>query len=306
MTKQDRSYRRLGETTKFGRESIKPLRRGDTRPQPMFLLIKGPQKGRPLPLPEGHWTLGRGAESDFSVHGRGISRIHLQLESRPDKTVIARDAMSTNGMQVNGKQVRDHEFKPGDILQIGPEVALKFALLPACELDLQVRLYSQSIFDDLTGLYNRRYFIAALRQALASALRHHKPLCLLLVDIDRFKQVNDTHGHTAGDNILTQFADLLAGTLREEDLCARIGGEEFAVMLGDMEQGGCLETAERIRTLIAGHPFTYGELQITCTASFGGAMAPKNKKLTPGQLLKLADANLYQAKHRGRNCTVIE
>ena len=255
MTKRNRSYRKLSDTTRYGAKNIKPVERADTTPVPLFLLIKGPQKGRPLPIPEGHWTIGRGSESDISVQGRGISRIHLQLESAPDGSVKATDCNSTNGMLVNGNWVREHHFSAGDILQLGPEVACKFTLLPACELDMQLHLYDQSILDDLTGLYNRRYLIDTLRRSISAAFRRRKPLCLVVVDIDRFKQINDTHGHGIGDKILAQFAALLDETLRTEDVCARIGGEEFALILGDLDLQGCRDAVERIRVLIASHPF---------------------------------------------------
>lgn len=209
-------------------------------------------------------------------------------------------------MLINSQWTREHTFQPDDILQIGPEVACKFAIIPACELQMQVHLYEQSILDDLTGLYNRRYLIDALRRAISSAHRRRKPLCLLLVDVDHFKQINDAHGHGAGDQILAHIATLIREALRFEDICARIGGEEFAVILREMDRGGCLEAAERIRTLIAGHPWDVDGSGIECTVSLGGVLAPEDRKLTSGDFLRLADANLYRAKHCGRNCTVIE
>ncbi len=306
MTKQNRNYRSLGETTEFGKKRSKPIQQGDTSLVPMFLLVSGPQKGRPLPFPEGRWTIGRGSESDFSVHGRGISRTHLKLKSGPDNRVTVKDSQSTNGSLVNGKHIDKHVLKDGDLVQIGPEVTMKFTLMPASELELQIHLYNQSIIDELTGLYNRRHLINTLIQAIASAYRHRRPLGLLLVDLDHFKQVNDKHGHATGDSVLVQCAGLLKNALREEDDCARIGGEEFALILRDMDHDKCMDAAERIRNLIAEHSFEIEGVKLNCTTSIGGAMAPQDRKQTPEEMLQVADANLYKAKHRGRNCSVIE
>ena len=304
MTKQDRNYRDLGDTTNYGPELLKPIKRGNTRRVPMFLLISGPQKGRPVSLPEGRWTLGRGPGSDYSIHGRGISRVHLVLKVAADGTVTATDSGSTNGMLVNAEKVSNHVFSPGDILQIGPDVALKFELIPSCELDLQLRLYDQSTVDSLTGLYNRAYLLNSLRQSLAFSHRHHSPLCLLLIDIDHFKRINDTHGHSVGDSILAQFGKILTDALRTEDECARIGGEEFALLLRGLEPDQALEAADRIRVIIANHSFQHEDFLLGCTVSIGAAMAPIDQHLEPSALLRMVDKNLYKAKHRGRNCTV--
>ncbi len=304
MTKLDRNYRDLGDTTNYGPDLLKPIKRGNTRRVPMFLLISGPQKGRPMSLPEGRWTLGRGPDSDYSIHGRGISRVHLELLADADGTVKASDSGSTNGMMINAEKVSDHVFSPGDVLQIGPDVALKFELLPSCELDLQLRLYDQSIVDSLTGLYNRAYLLNSLRQSLAFAHRHQSPLCLLLLDIDHFKRINDTHGHSVGDSILAEFGKVLTDALRTEDECARIGGEEFALILRGLDSAQALEAADRIRVIIASHSFQYEDYRLGCTASIGGAMAPNDQHLEPSDMLRMVDANLYKAKHRGRNCTV--
>ncbi len=304
MSKTERSHRTIGETTKFNRQDLKAVRRGDTRCVPMFLIIRGPQKGRPLPLPEGQWTMGRGPQSDLSVLGRGISRLHLRIDSHTDGTVEVQDTDSTNGLLVNGQWVHQHTFAVDDILQIGTEVELKFALLPATSLDLQLRIYGQSIIDELTGLHNRRYLLNSMHQSLSYAHRHGKPLCLLIVDIDHFKCINDKHGHLVGDMILEKFATLLISTLRAEDICARIGGEEFALLLHGMGVENCINAAERMRISIASHAFICNELRMGCTASIGGAMLPEGKKMAPQSLLKLADVNLYKAKNGGRNCTI--
>src|SRR4051812_4098491 len=155
--------------------------------------------------------------------------------------------------------------------------------------------------DVLTGLANRRHADDVLRATIAAARRHHRTLSAVLVDIDRFKAVNDVHGHAAGDAVLREIAVRLADGLREEDLAARWGGEEFLLLLPDSPDATVV--CERLRSAIAERPVNvHGLLELRVSASFGWAAWTGEE--TGEALLGRADAALYAAKDDGRNRVV--
>jgi diguanylate cyclase len=160
--------------------------------------------------------------------------------------------------------------------------------------------------DPLTSIANRRRFEQFLDAAVDSSHAHGTPLCLILTDIDRFKEVNDTHGHAAGDRVLKAFAALLAKSVRGSDLVARYGGEEFAIVLPRTPMGDAFGIAERIRKGFALHGGPNGTLEKEfddLTASFGIAQIFEGE--LPGGLIQRADQMLYEAKQKGRNRTII-
>ena len=161
-----------------------------------------------------------------------------------------------------------------------------------------VDLDRMSRTDALTGLYNRRHLDEELVRQQSQANRHLDPLCVLLLDIDHFKRVNDTHGHPAGDLVLCAFADRLRTELRAADIAGRWGGEEFLVIMPRTDLDGALEMAERLRRATAAQPITAGALEISVTVSGGCALSVGE---APDALLKLADSCLYRAKALGRD-----
>lgn len=155
--------------------------------------------------------------------------------------------------------------------------------------------------DPLTGLANRRLFDESLQRELSHSDRFGQPVSLVLVDIDHFKRVNDSHGHEAGDAVLRAISRILADGVRTVDLCARFGGEELAILLPQTTAAGAFELADRLRRRIAGRPIKYNNAEIAVTASFGVASYP-DVVHTRDALFQAADAALYAAKHYGRNC----
>ena len=173
----------------------------------------------------------------------------------------------------------------------GPlEMAWQFA-----EVDKRART------DALTGLWNRMHFGEQLTRILAEADRYEHPVSLVLMDIDHFKQVNDTWGHEAGDAVLRQVARVLQDGVRAVDICVRYGGEEIAMLLAQTDSAHAVEVAERLRARVAETPVKHGPAEIPVTASFGVATYPETVKVRD-QLFPAADKALYIAKHDGRNC----
>ncbi len=159
----------------------------------------------------------------------------------------------------------------------------------------------QAVTDALTGLANRRQFYEVLGREYERAQRFGQPVSLILLDIDDFKQINDSRGHLAGDAVLHSVAATLAEVIREIDLAARYGGEEFAVLLPQTGPDGAANLAERLRSEIAARKIRFGTDEITgVTASFGVAAGPVNEQ-TQIDLIASADAALYQAKREGKN-----
>ncbi len=167
---------------------------------------------------------------------------------------------------------------------------------------LVLELNRQAHTDYLTGVNNRRYFMALSEQELNRAIRYNNPLSMLMMDIDFFKQVNDTHGHKAGDHVLKKLADVCRETMREVDIVGRIGGEEFAILLPETGKEKSIEAAERLRVALekAKVPQEVGGMPIQFTVSIGVAsLVSKDDNLDV--LLSLADKALYAAKETGRN-----
>jgi len=175
------------------------------------------------------------------------------------------------------------------------------------------RLYQRtqdlSITDGLTGLYVQSYFKERLTEEIMRSFSHDLPLSVAIIDIDRFKNVNDTYGHAAGDVALRQVADLLRQRLRETDFVSRYGGEEFGVVMPQTDSSEAFRVIEEIRKSVEKEKFflpveSFHPVQIRITVSAGLANIRK-KKISDDELFKLADVALYAAKNSGRNMTVV-
>ncbi|HEY0372937.1 MAG TPA: GGDEF domain-containing protein [Thermoanaerobaculia bacterium] len=173
-------------------------------------------------------------------------------------------------------------------------------------LDLVVknRLLSEvSSRDTLTGLYNRWFVMEKIDSELNRSLRHGSPMSLLMLDIDHFKRVNDTWGHSAGDQVLQGIGKLLRDCCRVYDVPGRYGGEEFCIVLPETKTGNTTVVAERIRHRLESTALQCGDTSIAMTASIGiaGMDEPNGDALSPAGLIERADRALYTAKNRGRN-----
>lgn len=161
----------------------------------------------------------------------------------------------------------------------------------------QQKLQHLAMTDQLTGLHNRHYLFEAAPQKLSEAQRHKFPVALIIVDLDKFKQINDEHGHASGDSVLKEAAQLLRKQCRKEDIVARFGGEEFVILLSHCSQQQALEKAESIRSALQ----NLNPAQLTITGSFGVACSQQGTRTSFNDLFSEADTAVYQAKHNGRN-----
>ncbi|HET7370082.1 MAG TPA: GGDEF domain-containing protein, partial [Gammaproteobacteria bacterium] len=165
---------------------------------------------------------------------------------------------------------------------------------------LLARVEQESRQDVLTGLANRRRLDEALDQELRRALRFNHPVALVMGDLDHFKQINDTHGHALGDEVLYQVAEVLRQGVRATDFVARYGGEEFVILLPETNQEQAATVCEKLRELIADAPWKDLDSRLAVTMSFGVA-AFAGESQTAAGLLAEADRALYAAKHGGRD-----
>ena len=168
-----------------------------------------------------------------------------------------------------------------------------------------VQLYKRATTDDLTGLYTRQYIDERLAQEIERTKRYQRPFCILMVDLDHFKHVNDTYGHGTGDFVLQIVSDILTQDLRDTDIAGRLGGDEFIIILGETQQDGAANFAERIREKIESKPIEKDNNLMKVTASIGLACYKKSYNDQFVRLIEDADKALYQAKSNGRNKVVI-
>ena len=165
---------------------------------------------------------------------------------------------------------------------------------------LEAELLEMATTDFLTGLSNRRHFIARMEEELARLNRNEQPVAALMLDIDHFKRINDRYGHASGDAVLRQFADVIRDELRAVDSAGRVGGEEFAILLSGTDLSGAETFAERLRAKVARTPIAHGEHRIPVTVSIGITVLTAQDADT-SDVLHRADAALYAAKQAGRD-----
>jgi diguanylate cyclase (GGDEF)-like protein len=172
-------------------------------------------------------------------------------------------------------------------------------------LKLRDELRQQTIHDSLTGLFNRRYLDDTLPRELYMAQRRKAPLCVVMLDLDGFKEFNDAFGHGPGDALLSKFGRVLREHLRKSDISCRYGGDEFLLVLPDSSITDTQERVEQIRTFIKGIQIHHGEQVLDMiTLSAGIAQAPEHGVNT-SELLRAADEALYAAKQAGRDRTAV-
>ena len=278
--------------------------------RPVLVSLSGELIGTPIPLERDVVVLGRALEADIRLNDFRASRLHAQINAQIDLnsgTTVFRikDLGSKNGTLVNGQVIKETTLKDGDKIFIGDHL-FRFDLQDEIDRQFQQQIHRLLGHDELTGLLTSKSFFTELRREAARASEESRPFCVLMIDADHFKAVNDTYGHLVGSQTLQQLAGLIKDALRSGDVAARFGGEEFAAFLLDADYAQALVAAERVRLAVEQHAFsaTSGASSkgpvFRVTISIGVAAYPDDAK-DPIQLVELADTALYKAKREGRN-----
>jgi diguanylate cyclase (GGDEF)-like protein len=275
-----------------------PKRRG------VLVFLTGPRPaGEMIEIPDGgDFVVGRTTEASHAIDDDSLSRRHARFFQLAGKYAIE-DLKSTNGTFVEGKRLTEPVFlEPGQRIQLGKDVVVRFELQDAALIEEQKRLREAMTRDKLTGVYNRHYLDEQLGKEFGFAQRHGLPLSLLFIDADHFKKVNDTFGHAGGDAVLVALGKLLLGVSRGEDVPARYGGEEFILVLRGTNAMGVATLAERIRAEVQALKVEHEGKPIPFTVSIGTAThAPEKEYPDTAAMLAAADGALYKAKATGRN-----
>ena len=273
----------------------------DGKKRPCVTVLTGAASGEMFKLPRGNTVLGRAPNADLRLVDDGVSRHHARLRFEGNQVWVD-DLESRNGTFVNGHKIdKPVALTDGDKLQVGRTTVLRFAYHDGLDETFHENLMSSALRDPLTRLFNKRYFLDRLDSELKFARRHGASLSLLLLDLDHFKRVNDTHGHLAGDAVLVNLSDVLVKAVRNEDVVARFGGEEIGIILRAIPLEPALQLADRLRRLIESTVTLHGDLELRATASIGAAEYPTSKVETIEALIESADKALYRAKDAGRN-----
>ena len=243
------------------------------------------------------FIIGRDPHCDLMIGERSVSRQHAKFDRTSDGFMIT-DLDSTNGTCVNGVRITSQELRSGDRIRIGGRI-FKYIATDQLEAHYHEAVYSMMTKDSLTQTWNKRYLLETLKRELKRRERTRRDLSLMVLDLDYFKKVNDTYGHLVGDELLRQTSERIKTVLREEDILARFGGEEFCIVLTETSGVEARVCARRCLKVVSDTPFLTAAGEIESTISIGIGVV--RTTMTCEELIKVADDNLYKAKQRGRN-----
>ena len=264
--------------------------------QPCLVIISGAEMGRRIDLTHEEVSIGRSEQCTVCVNSDMVSRRHAVINRILGHYIVV-DLKSTNGTFINDQRIERAELKDGDLLRTGKTV-LKY-LENNLELEYMQHILSLATVDSLTSLHNKRHFDEVFGKEVARAEQTQQPLCLILLDIDHFKKINDGFGHPAGDAVLKHVAGVVKSQIRPSDTLCRVGGEELALVLPQTPLALAAQAAELIRVAVDNAACNFNGTIIPATLSLGVA------QLGPGEipegLYRRADERMYAAKHSGRN-----
>lgn len=269
--------------------------------QAILTVLSGPTAGAVHRLERAEYVLGRDDDADIAIGDPGMSRAHARI-TRAGRQIYVTDLASTNGTFVNARRLEGPQrLGGGDRIRMGRRTVVRFSFQDKLEQEATQRLYEMTVRDGLTHLYNRRHLDDRIESEFAYAMRHKSQLCVLLLDVDHFKNINDTFGHGIGDEVLKAVARGLEQIVRIEDVVARYGGEEFVILARGIDVNGGQAFAERVRANLASLEIPAPSAMVSVTASFGVSHSETFAYPSAKVLLAAADEALYRAKSGGRN-----
>lgn len=269
-----------------------------------LIVLKGEEIGRNFRLRRRSMTVGRANTAEICLPDTGASREHARIDyggpdAKGDAIFTITDLGSTNHTFINTEAVESARLQDGDKIRIGASL-LKFVVLDDIEARFHAEVRDLISYDQLTGLLTKESLYLAFDRELDRCLRYDLPLGVMMMDLDRFKSVNDVHGHLMGSHVLSEVGGIIQRALRIADVTARYGGEEFLGYLAETDIPGVELVAERIRAAVEAHPFMLDDVTISVQISIGIAVAPEHGTDIKS-LVAAADRALYRAKETGRN-----
>ena len=264
-----------------------------------LVVFYGANVGKRYVLDHHEIIVGRSDSANIQVEQESVSRQHAKFVNKQGRTWLY-DLGSTNGSFINDSQISDAELRDGDLVRIGQTI-FKYLSGSNIESKYHEEIYRLTTIDGLTQAFNKRYFLETLERELNRAIRYKRHMSLIMFDIDHFKKINDTHGHLAGDYVLRELAGIVQHNLRREDVYSRYGGEEFAIVLPEIDAEGAFQVSEKLREFIAAHEFSFAGESIKVTVSLGIRSTQDSDKPDVNAFIGDADARLYEAKQGGRN-----
>lgn len=310
MSIQDINEDEAGEKTQL-RQTTRDGKTNQGERRPALVSLGGELMAVPIPLERDQVIIGRALEADVRLNDFRASRLHARITTEhggdgAEPLYRITDLGSTNGTTVNGEVITETVLNDGDKIVIGDHL-FRFDMLDEIDREFQQQIHRLLAHDELTGLLTSKSFFSELRRESARAEGESRPFCVLMMDLDHFKEVNDTYGHLVGSQTLAETGLVIKEALRAGDVAARFGGEEFAAFLLDATYGQGIVAAERVRLALEQHEFQAnrvdspeGNATHRITISIGIAAFPDDAT-DPIQLVELADSALYRAKRSGRN-----
>jgi len=269
---------------------------------PVVVVVEGSSIGMEVRLDRDVAIIGRAENADVSVDDRLVSREHARIEAVVEGDscrYYLLDNGSTNATFLNNQPVQRSPLSEGDKIRIGGTV-LRFSYHDEVDAEYHRRIFDLITYDELSGLLTLRPFYRELERELQRSERLGLPFGLLMMDVDHFKQVNDTYGHQTGSYVLKEIGRLIRQALRYNDAAARYGGEEFIAYLPNCDLEAALNGAEKVRDSVESFAFDYKGNRPKVTISIGVAAFPFDAKEVD-ELVRKADEALYRAKDLGRN-----
>ncbi|NPA40724.1 MAG: diguanylate cyclase [Aquificae bacterium] len=228
-------------------------------------------------------------DREITEEGQKLEELSSSVQSQDIQKILNRIMHEVRGLKsINRKFIKKLEEQSHEIEKLKEELR---------------RAKEEANIDPLTGLRNRRSFERALSEFFRDYKKFGYPFSVIMLDLDNFKQINDTYGHIAGDKVLREIGNILRNYLRAKDVPARTGGEEFTIILPGITREEALTVAERLRKVIANYTVEHEDTKINPTASFGVAEVSEDIE-SPEDIIRKADENLYKAKKAGKNTVV--
>lgn len=266
---------------------------------PRLTFMTGDHIGRRIMLADDRITFGRSHDATIYLPDTHVSRVHLSIEFDPDlRGYLVKDLGSSNGTLLNGKHITEAILKESDKIIIGQTV-LCFGWADELDLEYQTEIDKLMNIDELTGLIVKRRFDEEMNRSIAVAKKIGEDLALIMIDMDGLKQINDRYGHSFGAYVIAQTGKLIKTTIDKKGLACRFGGDEFMVLLPNLNAEGAHRIAEQIRKCVDNFPYEKDGVTLSQTVSLGVSALKADDDVS--SLFDRADEALYSSKNAGRN-----